>query len=31
VSPGDCPLLLVGFEQSWGHPLKPAAFNPVYG
>jgi hypothetical protein len=26
-SPGDCPVLFVGFEQSWGHPLSAAPAN----
>jgi hypothetical protein len=27
VSPGDCPLLLVGFAQLWGHPLSAGPAN----
>jgi len=27
VSPGDCPLLLVGFAQLWGHPLSDGPAN----
>ena len=27
VSPGDCPLLLVGFAQLWGRPLSAGPAN----